>query len=311
MNGGKIMIGAIAITMLAALLWAITTYIDKFLLNGIDESASNIKTLLVFSTLVAGLVLSPIWLIISKFSISISIISLISIFISSFVCVLGIYFYFKALEKNDASVVIIMFQTIPVFTYIMALILFRETLTITQVVGSIIIILAAIIISFDFEEKNNKSKFKALLLMTLSSLCYAIYYIFFDIAIRNSSYMSCAFWYQIGLLIIGLILISIKSYRKLFLKAIKNNGKKYFSLNITNEVLNLIAHFLVNFANVTIPIALANISNGFQVIFVFLLGFFVAKFLPKYFKENLSKKVLLQKIGCILLSVLGLIIIFL
>ena len=71
LKGSEIMISAIAITMLAALLWAITIYIDKLLLNNMDESASNIKTLLVFSTLVAGLVLSPIWLIISKFSISI------------------------------------------------------------------------------------------------------------------------------------------------------------------------------------------------------------------------------------------------
>ena len=92
MNGGKIMVDAIAITILAALLWGITNYIDKYLLNGIDETASNIKTLLVFSTLVAGLVLSPIWLVICKFSVSISITSLISIFISSFVCILGIFF---------------------------------------------------------------------------------------------------------------------------------------------------------------------------------------------------------------------------
>ena len=37
---------------------------------------------------------------------------------------------------------------------------------------------------------------------------------------------------------------------------------------------------------------------------------FIVKFLPKYFKENLSKKVVLQKIGCIILSVIGLIVMF-
>lgn len=42
------------------------------------------------------------------------------------------------------------------------------------------------------------------------------------------------------------------------MKAIKNNGKKYFSLNITNEVINLIANLLVNFANVTIPLAIGS-----------------------------------------------------
>ena len=304
------MAGAIIITIFASFLWGITNHIDKFMINGIDESGSSVKTLLVFSTLIAGLIFSPIWLIISKFSVSISTISLIAILISSLIYILGTYFYFKALDKNDASIVVVMFQMIPVFSYILALIFFKENLTINQIIGSIIIILSAIIISFDFEEKNNKSKLKALILITLSSLLYAIYYILFDVAIRHSSYNSCAFWYQIGLLIIGIILICIKSYRTIFIKAIKNNGKTYLALNVTNEVLNLIANLLVNFANVTIPIALANVLNGFQGTFVFILGIIGVKFLPKYFKENLNKKVILQKVSCIVLSVIGLIVMF-
>ena len=301
---------AIAITIFASFLWGITNHIDKFMINGVDESGSSVKTLLVFSTLIAGLVFSPIWLIISKFSISISNISLIAVLVSSFVYILATYSYFKALDKNDASIVVVMFQMIPIFSYILALIFFKENLTIQQIIGSIIIILSAIIISFDFEEKNNKSKFKALIFMTLSSLFYAIYFVLFDVAIRHSSYNSCAFWYQIGFLIMGIVLICIKSYRTTFINAIKNNGKTYLSLNITNEVINLIANLLVNFANVTIPIALANVLNGFQGAFVFILGILGVKFLPKYFKENLSKKVVLQKIGCIILSVIGLIVMF-
>lgn len=304
------MTSAIIITIFASFLWGITNHIDKFMINGVDESGSSVKTLLVFSSLVAGLVFSPIWLIISKFSVSISIISVIAIFSSSVIYILATYFYFKALENNEASIVVVMFQLIPVFSYLLALVLFKENLTIQQIIGSIIIILSAIIISFDFEEKNNKSKFKALILMTLSSLFYAIYFILFDIAIRHSSYNSCAFWYQIGFLLIGIILICIKSYRKTFIKAIKKNGKLYLSLNITNEVLNLVANLLVNFANVVIPIALANVLNGFQGAFVFILGVIGVKLLPKYFKENLNKKIVLQKVGCIMLSIIGLIVMF-
>lgn len=44
----------IFLTIFASFLWAITNHIDKFMINGIDESGSSIKTLLVFSTLVAG-----------------------------------------------------------------------------------------------------------------------------------------------------------------------------------------------------------------------------------------------------------------
>lgn len=301
---------AVVLTIFASFLWGITNHIDKFMISGIDESGSSVKTLLVFSTLVAGIILSPIWLIVSKFSIGISNISLICVLLSSFSYILATYCYFKALEKNDASIVVVMFQLIPVFSYILALIFLKENLALQQIIGSILIILSAVLISFDFEERNNKSKWLALILMTLSSLLYATYFFLFDIGIRNSSYNSCAFWFQIGFLIQGIVLICFKNYRLTFIKAIKNNGHKYFSLNIINEVINLIANLLVNFANITIPLALANVLNGFQGAFVFILGVIGVKLLPKYFKENLSKKIIVQKISCITLSIVGLIVMF-
>ena len=304
------MTGAVIITIFASFLWAITNHIDKFMITGIDETGSNYKTIVVFSTLIAGLVFTPVWLIVSNFSVYISTLSLISILLASIVYVLATYMYFIALNKNDASIVVVMFQLIPVFSYILAYLFFRETLTKWQIIGSIIIIFSAVLISFDFEEKNNKSKFKALFLMTLSSLLYSVYFILFDIAIRDSSYNSCAFWYQIGFLLIGLFLICIKSFRTTFIKAIKSNGKKYFSFNAVNEILNLIANLLVNFANVTIPIAIANILNGFQGAFVFILGAIGVKVMPKYFKEDLSKKIVVQKVSCIALSIVGLVVMF-
>ena len=299
---------AVLFAFLASFLWSITNHIDKFMITGIEENKNSIKTLLVFSTFVAGIVLTPIWLILSHFNVNISITSLVSVLCASLIYIIATVFYFKAIEKNDASIVVVMFQLIPVLSYILALILFKENLTIRQIIGSVIIILSAIIISFDFNEKNNRKKFKALLLMTLSSLCYSIYFILFDIGIRNSSYYSCAFWYQIGFLIMGIVLLLLKPFRIPFVNAIKKNGKKYLILNTTNEVINLIANLLVNYANLLIPIALVNVLNGFQGAFAFILGIIGTILLPKYIKEDLSKKVVIQKIICIILGIIGLII---
>ena len=299
---------AIFCAIFASFLWGVTTHIDKFMVTTIEDGKNSIKILLVFSTLVAGIVLIPLWLILSHFTVNISFISLISVLSSSLVYIMATFFYFKAIQKNDASIVGVMFQMIPVFSYILALILFKENLTIHQIIGSIIIILSAIIISFDFEEKNNKKKFKALLFMILSSLCFSIYFILFDIGIRYSSYYSCAFWYQIGFLIIGLILLLLKSFRIPFIKAIKNNGKRYLILNSTNEVINLVANLLVNYANLLIPIALANVLTGFQSAFAFILGIIGTILIPKYIKEDLSRSVIIQKIVCIILGIIGLII---
>lgn len=90
---------AVIITIFASFLWGVTNHIEKFLISGVDESAGSVKTLLVFSTLIAGLCLSPIWLIISKLSVDISSISFICVILSSFIYILATYFYFKALEK--------------------------------------------------------------------------------------------------------------------------------------------------------------------------------------------------------------------
>ena len=144
--------------------------------------------------------------------------------------------------------------------------------------------------------------------MTLSSLFYSIYYILFDIGIRNSSYNSCAFWYQIGFLIIGLFLLCLNNFRVPFINYIKRNGKKFFMLNTINEIFNLVANLMVNYANVIIPIALVNVLNGFQGAFVFIIGVLGTILIPKYIKEDLSTKVVVQKIISIILGIIGLII---
>ena len=301
---------AVLITLTASFLWAITNHIDKYMLCNIDDSTSNIKTLLLFSSFVAGMVLSPIWLFISKFQIQIGIIPLIFIFVAAILYILATYFYFKALEKNDASIVVVMFQLIPVFSYIFSLLFFGETLNTNETIGALIIISSAIIISFEFSKSSNKNKLIALLLMTLSSLLYSLYFICFDFAMKNGTYNSVAFWYQIGLLLVGVILINIKGFRKSFIKMIKNNGKKFISLNITNEALNLIANLMVNFANLTIPLALANTLNGFQGAFCFIIGVIGVTIFPQIFSEDLNKKIVFQKIISIIIGIIGLIVMF-
>lgn len=301
---------AVIITLLASFLWAITNHIDKYMLCKIDNDTSNVKTLLVFSSFVAGIVLSPIWLCISRFQININSVSLIFIFVSAIIYILATYFYFKALEKNDASIVVVMFQLIPVFSYIFSLIFFKETLNIKEIIGALIIISSAIIISFDFGKTSNKNKLVALLLMALSSLLYSLYFICFDVAMRNGEYNAVAFWYQIGLLLIGICLISIKSFRTAFIKMLKSNGKKFIPLNITNEAINLIANLMVNFANLTIPLALANTLNGFQSAFVFIIGAIGVAVFPKIISEDLNKRNILQKVVCIGLGIIGLVVMF-
>lgn len=302
---------AVIITLLASFLWASGNHIDKYLLCKIDSSTTGIKTLMVFSTFIAGLILSPIWLIMNKFQVQISISALLVTFLATASYVLSTYFYFKALEKNDASIIVVLFQLVPVFSYIFGVIFFNESLSVNQIIGGLIIISSAIIISFDFNKKSNKNKLVALILVTLSSILSSLYYILYEVAMRKSSYNSVTFWYQVGLLFIGTMFIFTKNYREPFVNMIKRNGKKFISINVINEGINLIAQFMVNFANLTLPIALVNVLNGFQGTFVFIIGVVGMVFFPKIFSEELNRKIVIQKVGCIILGVVGMAVMFL
>ena len=49
---------------------------------------------------------------------------------------------------------------------------------------------------------------------------------------------------------------------------------------------------------------------GLQGVFVFILAVIGMKLLPKYFSESLNKQVIIQKVICIILSIIGLIVMF-
>lgn len=302
------MLLAIILVLSASLMWATTNHIDKYISHKfIGES--NIRGLLVFSSLVAGGILLPFTIITKNIDYSIDYLPLIVTILSSITYLFGIYFYLKALEKNDTSIVVSMFQLIPVFSFILGFIFLKETLSIKQLFGCLIIILSAFAITIDEKHKNNDNKKYALLMMILSSFLSAIYFILFNFAVKHSDYDTVSFFYQIGLLFSGIVLIFIKKYRIPFLRMIKNGRARIFLLNTTNEAINLFANLFVNYANTIIPIALSTTLNGFQPAFVFLIGFIGEKTAPKIFYENISKSTIIQKSICIILGVIGLYII--
>ncbi len=296
---------------LASLLWGITNHIDKYLISKITKRGS-FKGLIVFTSLVAGSILAPIYLIINKLDVKIAFLPLILIFLAASSFLLAIGLYFKALSKNETSIVITMFQLIPVFGYILGLIFLKQSLTMNQIIGGLIIIISSIAITYEVDKnKFDKNKLISLILMSLSSFFYAVYYLLFKLTTIDISFNVMTFWFQFSLIVDGLLIcLLFKSYRKDFARLLINNGKKVVVFNIVNEILYSIANIIVNYAIVIAPMALVLTLNGFQPFFVFLIGVIGTKLFPKTFNEDLSKKIVVQKVICILFSIIGLAIIY-
>lgn len=302
--------------ILAALIWGLLAHVDRFLVNEKGNShTNNVKALIIFSTLIAGGAMLIIKLATNGFQWPS--LPLVPILLSIGAALFYIGYTFlqlSAYSNNDASVVIAFNQLSPVFTYAAALIFLGESLTLQQIIGAVIVIIATLFLVVDFDKKDQKGKHKvrALLLMLSALVCFTIYSLLLDQANAIGDYNANMIYFQVGTILPGLVFICIKSFRRTFIDRIRTNGKKYLTLNIFNEVGNSTAVLLRSFAIMFIPLALLDTLDLMgMAIFTLIFGFLGTKLLPKFFDEDLSRTAVLQKLVCISVSLVGVVIIFL
>ena len=290
------------IALIAPVLWAITNHIDKHLINKYFKGG-GVGALLIFSSLI-GIFVLPLILIIQPNVFSIEPLLALLITFNGFLYVLGLLPYYYALRDDEASVVVPLFQTIPVFSYILAFIVLGETLTSIQIIASLLIIIGAILLSLDLNKK--KLKKKVFWLMLLASFSVALNGLIFKFVAIKGDFWTTSFWEYIGFAILSIILlIFINPYRKQFLSALKLNRIPVLSWSTANEIFNITAKMVMNFATLLAPLALVWMVNSFQPFFVLIFGVILTLFFPYLGKETLVKKHLIQKIVAIAIMFTG------
>ena len=77
------------------------------------------------------------------------------------------------------------------------------------------------------------------------------------------------------------------------------------ALNSLNEIIFIFADAILYYATLLAPVALVSTINGTQPFFVLLIGIIITIFFPKFGKESLNRRNLLQKTIAIALIVCG------
>lgn len=298
------------IALIGPILWATVNHIDKYLLSDRFEG-SNIGALMIFSSLQCGVLVLPILYLINQNVFDISLQNIIFLIVIGVLSIFAILPYMYALDEEEASVVIPLFQLIPIWGYFFSFVILGETLNWVQVIGCLFIILGSIIITIE-EDLDEKIKFKkrVIWLMLTSTILFAIYETLFKFVAIDYGLIISSFWEYVGALIVGILFyIFIKNYRESFLRLLRTQGKKIISLNIGSESLTIIGNIATNFALIIAPVALVLTVSGVQPLFVFLIGIFLTTFFPRIYTERLSRKHVIQKVISILVIIVGSILI--
>ncbi|MEI6022717.1 MAG: DMT family transporter [bacterium] len=293
------------IALVGPLMYALTNHIDKFLLEKYFKS-SGIGSILIFSS-VFSIVTLPILYIIDPKVLHVGGIHLLVLVVSGLCNVAVLWCYLIALQYEEASVAVVFYQLVPVFAYILGYFILGEVLTGLQIAAMFITILGAAIISFEIDTENHfKLRKKVIIPMLAAAFFWAIGGVLFKAVALEENVWVSFFWENFALAIIGsLIFVFIGTYRRNFIRALKDNSKKIISLYALNEAFYLLGNMAFSFAYMLAPIALVFLAEAFQPIFVFIIGIILTIFFPRVAVEKIQAKHLWQKIIAICITFIG------
>ncbi len=293
------------IAILGPVFFAMTNHIDKILLEKYFKDG-GVGTLMLFSSLLSVFAL-PILFFLDP---SIFEVSWSNMFVLAMVGVFNVLVllcYFLALKGDEASIVVVFYQLVPVIGYILGYFILGETLTKLQMIAMAIIILGTTIISFEIDAENKfKLKKETVTYMLIAAFLWGLESVLFKFVALEENVVRSLFWEHVALAVVGVFLFAfIRSYRKHFIVALKENSSKIISLNFLNEGLYMLGNSVVAYALILAPVSLVLLTNSFQPIFVFAIGILLTLFFPRVTVEKIRLFHLLQKLLAIMITGVG------
>jgi drug/metabolite transporter (DMT)-like permease len=287
------------ITISAYLLFALANIGDKFVISKFKTEPIVYAFYVGFMGLVT-LILIPFGVIWPDLN------QLVSSMIGGVSFVFALYFMYLAINSGETTKAItIVGSTSPIFTFILSYLFLSERLNSNQFIAFIILIIAIIVISWQFEKSKNKAAKRQVIYALIAGLIFAISYVSAKYVYIYQPFISGFVWIRIGGIITALALLIISNNRKL-IKADwqKPKGQKG-SLILAIQVFGGAGVIGQNYALSIASATLINALQAIQYAFVFILAVVLGRRFPTI-KENLNKKQAIQKIVAIILIAIGL-----
>lgn len=292
------------VALVPSALFAVSNYLDKYLIERYFKDQGN-GALIIFSSLI-GIVALPFILFFDLSALYVGPVAAGLITLNGMLYVIGLLPYFASLRDEDASVAVPLWQLIPVFGYVLGYFILGETLLPLQIGAGLLVIIGALLLSLDLSTERISLKWRTFLLMSLSSLLMALNGVGFKLLALDLSYGATIFWDCVGLIVMGLLyLVFAPVSRREFIEVFRQNSKGALTLNGINEVVNIFAMFILNYALLLAPVALIFLANAAQPLFVLIFGIILTLLFPGVIQESLDRKTLLHKVGAIVVLAIG------
>ncbi len=294
------------IALLANIPWTVGNFIDKLLTERFVHGEGRALVLTLYTSLLSLFVIPIIWYF-NPQVFDLMVLSAGLFVLAGIIEMTGVILYLKALLEDDTSTVVPFFQLVPIFSLVLGYVFLGEVLTSHQMLAGLGIVLGGTILSLEIsEEKRLRFKGSLILLMVVSSFCYASFDALFKYGALREDFWTGVFWQHIGIVLVGIyIFVFHRGCGAGFIKNIRSREPMVFSLNMLNEALYIGGMMLFAYAVLLAPIALVATTNAYHPVFAFVLGLLLTLIFPRYIKEKITTAHLLHKTFAIAIIVIS------
>lgn len=277
----------IFLSLLAPLFWASSNFVDKYILG---KHTKGIFDFVFFSTITSWVFFAAILLFTGTPELSFY--SLIPI-ATGMILIYSYGFYGKALEQGDTSSLVILFKLIPVVTVILAFAFLGQTLSSNELIGFVVVLAGATIVSF---EKSKGIFIKGFGMILIAILMWSVMTLFIDYGLTKMSFWDYFLLDNLGSALAGLTMFIIPSIRRQVIEGIKTATAGKYIWFSWNNVLDFFGQMSIKKALAIAPSAgLVTVVMQVQSFYAILIGVLLTLFIPHIIKEDISVSMLVKK----------------
>lgn len=290
----------ILFAILSPAIFAVSNYIDKFLLEKHDISPTLITIYGGIFAIAAGLLV----LLFTGFY-PIDLRSLLIILTSGFLTSIYLLPYYKALQTNETSIVIALLYLYPFFVLVLEYILLGESLSTRQYTGSFLMIAAGCLLSIERTQGKRYKLNRSVWYVILSAFLFACAQILYKFGVMEIPFWNTLPYEGFGIALGAIVIFLYKNNRKILKEESNRLKKKVIFFIGINESVYILARYTGYFAISLIPVGLVSVLGSLESLFVLVYGIILSLWFPTVLKEAIIKKTLGLKFISILMIILA------
>lgn len=278
----------IFLSLLAPLFWAASNFVDKYVLG---KYVRNIFDFVFFSTITSWFLFAIIFVFTGMPELNAY--SLIPI-ITGVMLIYSYGFYGRALEQSDTSSLVILFKLIPIITVILAFVFLGQNLSSTEIIGFIIVLVGAVIVSF---EKSKGIFMKGFGMILVAIFLWSVMTLLVDYGLTKMTFWDYFMLDNLGSAFAGLTLFIVPSIRKQVIDGIKTARVGKYIWFSWNNILDFFGQMGIKKALAIAPSAgLVTVIMQVQSFYAIIIGILLTLFIPNIIKEDISTVTLIKRI---------------